>query len=150
MEPETPKLRALIASEHKPVLIVGDNEFVARHMKETAPTLEAEGREVQAVVQVTDAQRRAALRDETLPDNVKRAIRAGMKQFRTKEVTSVAKSFISNSPNGVPRPLYANVAYKKPNGMSARQYKKMKKAYFRESRGIVQQTIATAVNQASI
>lgn len=135
MGPELPKRK---------VIVMGDENFVAKHQTE----LESQGHEVEPVVEVTDAMRRAFLRDPGKSETVKRAIRMGMKQERERQLKSNAKTFIPNAPHGIPHPLYANVPYKRPADMSARQFKKMRKSKFREFRQNAR--MATAAAQQGI
>lgn len=124
------------------IAIVGNVAFVERMLKAnkagnvpaSVPT-EVDGIQATPMIQ-TDARYRAALRDDETPEPVKRAIRQYFKKRNAEEMTSKVKAVqpLQRDRKGRGVSIKSDVAYKKPDGMSARQFKKQKKARFREFR----------------
>lgn len=133
-----------------PIAIVGDAEFVKRHMEK----LESEGneREVDVTIQeptptITDAQYRAALNDVDVPEPVKKAIRQYFKEkkklYKAETRPTPEIHHAGFDKHGKAVPLRSSFEYRKPNDMSARQFKKERKARFREWRQNARNHIAT-------
>lgn len=130
------------------IIIAGDAEFIAREtqrLREDGIDREIEAVEVETQEEAqaaidrskpTDADYRRALKDDTVPDAVKKAIR---KYFADQVKSTMTKLHpIGRNQFGKPLPHRSPDAYQKPKDMTARQWKKMKKAKFREFRQTAQ------------
>jgi hypothetical protein len=88
----------------------------------------------------TDDERRAALKDPNLPEGVKAAIRKAL--YPPQERARILKmSSPDIGTNGKPKPLMALHKFRKPDGMSGRQWRNFRKNHNRTMRGIANGTV---------
>lgn len=130
------------AASAEPTPIMGTPEFVARISG--TPFVNPDAK--------TDAEYRAALKDDATPEPVKKAIREYFDKDQNPQSTAkrfipTQRAVVAPQKMGMPImgkmvPFVSDAPYKKPAGMSARQFKKSKKASFRAFR-LVKSFLAT-------